>query len=171
MDRLGIAFAFLSVSSPNLSKADRETEIHMVHQINTEGAEIVQRHTNRLGLFASLPLPYTAPAIAEAEFALSELKADGFALSTNYAGIYLGDPAYDPLLEYLDTVGAVVAVHPVKPFGMPKGVNSGLPIPRHGVLHGHDQNIHKHGHARRVRQIPKHSVDLSACRRFFADSI
>lgn len=113
MDRLGIAFAFLSVSSPNLSKADRETEIHMVHQINTKGVEIVQRHTNRLGLFASLPLPYTAPAIAEAEFALSELKADGFALSTNYAGIYLGDPAYDPLLEYLDTVGAVVAVHPV----------------------------------------------------------
>lgn len=129
IDRLGIAFAFLSVSSPNLSKADRETEIHMVHQINTEGAEIVQRHTNRLGLFASLPLPYTAPAIAEAEFTLSELKADGFALSTNYAGIYLGDPAYDPLLEYLDTVGAIVAVHPVEPFGMPKEVNSGLPIP------------------------------------------
>lgn len=113
MDRLSIAFAFLSVSSPNLSKADRETEIHMVHQVNTEGAEIVQRHTNRLGLFTGLPLPYTAPAIAEAEFALSELKADGFALSTNYAGIYLGDPAYDLLLEYLDTVGAVVAVHPV----------------------------------------------------------
>lgn len=129
MDRLGIAFSFLSVSSPNLSKADRETEIRMVRQINLEGAELVREHPDRFGLFAGLPLPHTAEAIEEAEFALDELKADGFGLSTNYAGIYLGDARYDPLMAFLDARGAVVAVHPVKPAGLPKGINGELPIP------------------------------------------
>lgn len=129
MDKLGIAFAFISVSSPNLSKADKETEIKMVHQINLEGADIVKHHPKRLGLFANLPLPHTEEAIEEAKFAINELKADGFGLSTNYAGIYLGDARYDELMEYLNSIGAVVAVHPVKPSGLPKGVNGELPIP------------------------------------------
>ncbi len=129
MDKLGIAFAFISVSSPNLSKADKETEIKMVHQINIEGADIVKHHPKRLGLFANLPLPHTEEAIEEAKFAINTLHADGFGLSTNYAGIYLGDARYDKLMEYLNSIGAVVAVHPVKPSGLPKGVNGELPIP------------------------------------------
>ena len=129
MDKLGIAFAFISVSSPNLSKADKETEIKMVHQINIEGADIVKHHPKRLGLFANLPLPHTEEAIEEAKFAINTLHADGFGLSTNYAGTYLGDARYDKLMEYLNSIGAVVAVHPVKPSGLPKGVNGELPIP------------------------------------------
>lgn len=129
MDKLGIAFAFISVSSPNLSKADKETEIKMVHQINIEGADIVKHHPKRLGLFANLPLPHTEEAIEEAKFAINTFHADGFGLSTNYAGIYLGDARYDKLMEYLNSIGAVVAVHPVKPSGLPKGVNGELPIP------------------------------------------
>lgn len=129
MDKLGIAFAFISVSSPNLSKADKETEIKMVHQINIEGADIVKHHPKRLGLFANLPLPHTEEAIEEAKFAINTLHADGFGLSTNYAGIYLGDARYDKLMEYLNSISAVVAVHPVKPSGLPKGVNGELPIP------------------------------------------
>lgn len=129
MDKLGIAFAFISVSSPNLSKADKETEVAMVHQINLEGYEIVKRHPNRLGLFANLPLPHTKEAIEEAKFANEELSADGYGLSTNYAGIYLGDAKYDELMEYFNSIGAVVAVHPVKPSGLPKGINKELPIP------------------------------------------
>ena len=129
MDKLGIAFAFISVSSPNLSKADKETEIKMVHQINIEGADIVKHHPKRLGLFANLPLPHTDEAIEEAKFAINTLHADGFGLSTNYAGIYLGDARYDKLMEYLNSISAVVAVHPVKPSGLPKGVNGELPIP------------------------------------------
>lgn len=43
MDKPGIAFSLISVSSPNLLKADRETEIDFAHRINIEGAEIVKR--------------------------------------------------------------------------------------------------------------------------------
>lgn len=129
MDKLGIAFSFLSISSPNLSKADRQAETELVHKINQEGADIVKAHPDRFGLFAGLPLPYVEESITEAKFAVAELKADGFGLSTNYAGVYLGDPKFDPLMEYLNSISAVVAVHPVKPGRLPKGVNAELPIP------------------------------------------
>lgn len=129
MDQLGIAFSFLSISSPNLTKADKETEVGMVHQINREGAEIVKAYLDKLGLFAGLPLPHVEEAIAEAKYAFEELKADGFGLSTNYAGVYLGDPQFDPLMDYLNEIGAVIAIHPVKPGRLPKGVNAELPIP------------------------------------------
>ncbi|MGN0528053.1 MAG: amidohydrolase family protein [Eubacterium sp.] len=129
MDKLGIAFSLISVSSPNLAKADRKTEKEMVHTINLEGKEYVNMYPDRLGLFASLPLPNVDDAIEEAEFALKELNADGFGLSTNYAGIYLGDEKYDKLMEFLDSRGVVVAVHPTKPSGLPQGVNKDVPIP------------------------------------------
>lgn len=129
MEKLGIAFAFLSVSSPNLSRADKETEVQMVRQINREGADIVAAHPDKFGLFAGLPLPHTQAAVEEAVYALDALHADGFGLSTNYGGVYLGDPSYDPLMEALNDRGAVVAVHPTKPAGLPAGVNGNVPIP------------------------------------------
>ena len=129
MNQLGIAVSLISVSSPNLSGADRETEKAMVRQINLEGWSYVQRYPERLGLMASLPLPHVEDAIEEASFALRDLHADGFGLSTHYAGIYLGDERYDPLMEYFNTVGAVIVVHPVQPAALPKGVNREVPIP------------------------------------------
>lgn len=129
MDKLGIAFSLISVSSPNLSKADRETEKKMVHQINIEGKAYVDQYPDRLGLFAGLPLPHVDDAVEEAKYALDELHADGFGFSTNYGGIYLGDSTYDALMAFLDTRGAVVAVHPTKPSGLPHGINKDVPIP------------------------------------------
>ncbi|MGN1328067.1 MAG: amidohydrolase family protein, partial [Eubacterium sp.] len=129
MDRLGIAFSLISVSSPNLSKADRETEKAMVHQINIEGKEYVDEYPTRLGLFAELPLPHVDDAIEEAKFALEELCADGFGLSTHYDGIYLGDSTYDRLMEFFNDRGVVIAIHPTKPSGLPHGINRDVPIP------------------------------------------
>jgi len=129
MDKLGIAFSLISVSSPNLSGADQTTEVEMVHKINLEGKEYVDAYPDRLGLFASLPLPHVKESIEEARFALDELKADGFGLSTHYAGKYLGDPGYDELMEFLSSRKAVIAVHPVKPSAVPAGMNENVPIP------------------------------------------
>lgn len=49
-----------------------------------------------------ISVPHTDAAIKEAKFALDELGADGFGLSTHYAGVYLGDSGYDPLMELLN---------------------------------------------------------------------
>ena len=129
MDRFGVAFALISVSSPNLSRVDRETETRMVHQINIEGKGYVDQYPDRLGLFAGLPLPHVEDAIEEAEFALDELHCDGFSLTTNYAGLYLGDPRLDPLMRFLNDRRSVVAIHPTKPAELPQGGNEDVPIP------------------------------------------
>lgn len=129
MDALGIAFSFISVSSPNCSRAERAVERDYVRRINDEGAAIVNRYPDRLGLLASLPLPHVEDSIAEATYALDMLHADGFGLSTHYAGVYLGHPSYDPLMDWLDKRSAVITVHPVKPAALPQDVNDTVPIP------------------------------------------
>jgi predicted TIM-barrel fold metal-dependent hydrolase len=74
----------------------------------------------RVGGFAVLPLPDVAASLAELTYALDELHLDGVSLLTNYAGRYLGDPAFAPLLEELDRRATIVHVHPNLPPPMPQ---------------------------------------------------
>lgn len=115
MDRTGIAVAMLSVSSPGVLLPDPDETSELARTVNEEGAGLVRAHPDRFGLFASLPLPFVDAAVAEAAFALDELRADGIALETNYQGTYVGDPAFFPLLAELDRRGAVVHLHPTSP--------------------------------------------------------
>ena len=77
MDQLGIAVSLISVSSPNLSGADQETEKAMVRQINLEGWSYVQRYPERLGLMASLPLPHVEDAIDRYDGPVLLIHGDG----------------------------------------------------------------------------------------------
>lgn len=129
MDALGIAFSFISISSPNLAKAPKDEECSLVRRINIEGYGYVKKHPDRLGLFASLPLPHVSEAVKEAAFAHNKLRCDGFGLSTNYGGVYLGDERLEPLMAYLNKIGAVIAVHPTQAPVEPDKINLTIPIP------------------------------------------
>jgi predicted TIM-barrel fold metal-dependent hydrolase len=115
MDATGVAVALLSVSSPGFVLGDSARTRDLVRQVNDEGAALVGQHPDRFGLFASVPLPDVAAAVAEAVHALDDLHADGIALETNYGGTYLGDPAFRPLLAELHRRAAVVVLHPTSP--------------------------------------------------------
>jgi predicted TIM-barrel fold metal-dependent hydrolase len=50
--------------------------------------------------------------VAEIGYALDELRLAGVSLFASYGEKFLGDPAFDPVLEALDARAAVVFVHP-----------------------------------------------------------
>lgn len=115
MDRLDIRTAMLSISSPGVHFGDDATARSLARSVNEQGAALVRDHPGRFGLFAALPLPDVDGALAEAVYAFDELSADGVAVETNHHGIYMGDPALDPLMVELDRRQAVVFMHPTSP--------------------------------------------------------
>jgi len=115
MDRLGIATAILSVSSPGVHFGDDIRARQLSRRINDEGRRLCDAYPERFGFFASLPLPDVQGAIAEATRALDVLNADGIVVETNHHGVYLGDPCLEPLYSELNRRAAVVFVHPTSP--------------------------------------------------------
>jgi Amidohydrolase len=75
---------------------------------HSTGAALVAAHPDRFGLFASLPVPDVSGAQAELRHALDDLGAEGVTLESHAHGVYLGDPRYAPLLEFMfDTARTV----------------------------------------------------------------
>src|SRR5215213_866286 len=74
MDRVGIATAMLSVSSPGVAFGGNP--VVWARSVNETGARAVRDHPRRFGLFASLPLPDADAALAEVAYALDRLGAD-----------------------------------------------------------------------------------------------
>ncbi|WP_410665366.1 amidohydrolase family protein [Amycolatopsis sp. lyj-84] len=79
---------------------------------NDYGAAVVARHPDRFGLLAALPTDDPAAALDEAVRGRDTLGADGFAVTANYNGTYLGTDDLFPLWEQLNEWGSVVFVHP-----------------------------------------------------------
>lgn len=127
MDRIGIATSMLSISSPGVHLADDGACIDLARQVNEAGRKAVVDHPGRFGHLAALPLPDVDAAIGEIAHCCDRLHVDGFALLTNVAGTYLGDPSFAPVFRELDRRGARVFVHPTAPacwehtsFGRPR---------------------------------------------------
>ena len=115
MDALSIRTAMLSISSPGVHFGDDLAARRLARSVNEQGADMVHSREGRFGLFAALPLPDVAGSISEAIHALDHLGADGVTMETNSGGLYLGDPALDPLMQLLDRRRAVVFIHPTSP--------------------------------------------------------
>ncbi len=109
MDRHGIATAILSISAPGFPVAD---PAGLCRLCNEDAAAVVQRHPQRFGQFASLPLPDVDASLKELDYAFDHLQPDGICLMTNYGDRYLGDPVFAPVFETLEQKQAVVYVHP-----------------------------------------------------------
>lgn len=115
MDRLGIALAVLSISSPGVHFGDDRSARRLAREVNIEGARVRKAHPQRFGQFASLPLPDVAGALDEIAYAFDTLGADGVILESNSNGIYPGDAELEPVFAELDRRGAVVLMHPTSP--------------------------------------------------------
>jgi aminocarboxymuconate-semialdehyde decarboxylase len=115
MDAQRIATAVLSLTAPGVTGWEAAGRRAMARRVNEFGADLVTRWPDRFGSFATLPLPDLEGALRELDYAFDVLRADGVILLSNYAGHYLGDPAFGPLWAELDRRAAVVFIHPAKP--------------------------------------------------------
>jgi len=105
MERTGVAAQLISNCSP-VTKSDA------IVASNTHGASLVKDHPKHFGLMAMLPLADPARAVVEIPRASEELGADGFAALSNFDGVYLGDPRFEPVWAELDRLGATLFIHP-----------------------------------------------------------
>ncbi|MBP3884089.1 MAG: amidohydrolase [Olsenella sp.] len=129
MDETGQRFCILSISTPHINRGDDATSARLARSINDELAAICRRHPESLGFSATLPVPAVEASIDEARRAFDELGALGVKVPSNGAGTYLGDPALDPLMEFLDGRKAVVTIHPSLAPAAPEGIFTAGPAP------------------------------------------
>jgi 6-methylsalicylate decarboxylase len=115
MDSQEVATGILSLTAPSVVGWDQSERREMARRVNEYTADLVAKRPDRFGHFATLPVPDVDGALRELEHALDTLRADGVILLANYAGTYLGDPAFEPIWTELDRRRAVVFVHPGQP--------------------------------------------------------
>ncbi|QYE36360.1 amidohydrolase [Polymorphobacter sp. PAMC 29334] len=119
MAKSQIATGILSVSMPGVHLGDDHDARRMARICNDFTADVVSRHAGRFGFFAVLPLPDLDGAMAEVAHAFDDLHADGVVLLANARGTYLGDPAWDTLMDELNRRKAVIFEHPADLPGPP----------------------------------------------------
>jgi 6-methylsalicylate decarboxylase len=112
MDKYWIALAMVSLAQPGVGFLPADKAAAFARRCNDYAAELIALYPRRFGCFALLPMHDIDAAIAEARYCLETLHFDGISLFASYGEKFLGDPAFDPLLSYLDASAAVVHVHP-----------------------------------------------------------
>ncbi len=127
MDSNHISTGVLSLSTPGPNLGDDAEGRVLTKQVNERLAGMVKERPDRFGMFASVPLPDIDGSLEAIRHAYDELATDGVVLLTNTRGIYLGDPAFEPVMAELNRRKAVVLIHPGPLPGPPiKGIHPSL---------------------------------------------
>jgi len=114
MDYNGIARAVVSISNPGIALKDGKKAAAIARRCNDYIKQMITDHPDRFDGFAAMPMPDVMAALDEIKYAFDRLNLAGIGLLTNYEGMYLGDPHFDPILAELDARNAVVFVHPTR---------------------------------------------------------
>ncbi|KAE9376329.1 amidohydrolase 2 [Stipitochalara longipes BDJ] len=112
-----ISKSIISISSPgvHLFPGSKNSNINLARECNDFAHDLVSRHPEKFGFWASLPLPDVEGSLAEIAHCTRELNATGFVLETNHDGAYLGDPSLDAVFAELNRVKAKLFIHPTTP--------------------------------------------------------
>jgi len=124
MAELGIAGAVLNpLSVAGVHHGDDADARHLTRSVNEALAKFASGAPERLGFFATLPVPDVDGAVREMAHALDALHADGVVLLSHQNGVYVGDPRCEPLYAEMNRRGVVCFVHPTIPPYFPGGLD------------------------------------------------
>ena len=115
MDAAGVDVQVLSLTAPGLEQFDAATATALSKKTNDHLAESIQRHPDRFMGFAALAPQDPEGAANELERAMKELGFKGWNTHSNYAGAYLDDKEYWPILEKAEELDALIYIHPTAP--------------------------------------------------------
>lgn len=127
MNSAGISVALTSITAPGIHFGDNSEARELARECNEDSYQRTKEHPESFGFFAILPMPDIDGSLLEIKYAFDVLGADGIVLmSSHLDGTYLGDPAFDAVMEELDRRKAVVFVHPQIPT---TGITHNVTIP------------------------------------------
>ena len=112
MDTHGIEVALTSLAQPGVGFGTQASARLLARRCNDYAAELIARWPRRFGAFSTVPMWSTQGALDEIAHCLDVLTFDGVSLFASYGDKFLGDQAFDPVLEMLNERAAVVFVHP-----------------------------------------------------------
>jgi predicted TIM-barrel fold metal-dependent hydrolase len=112
MDRAGMQMQVLSACPQMPYVEDAGKAAGAARFVNDQYAELVERHRDRFGAFAALPMPHIEKSIGEMRLALDELGMAGVAINTTVLGRALVEPDYEPIFAELNGRSAVLYLHP-----------------------------------------------------------
>src|SRR5580704_2690450 len=112
MDRAMVDMQVLSACPQVPYAEDAAKAVAAARFINGQYAGLADRYPDRFRAFAALPMPHIDASVAEMRRALGELDMTGIAMNTSVLGHALVDPDYEPIFSELNTMSAVLYLHP-----------------------------------------------------------
>ena len=120
MDAAGIELAVLSVTTPGVQvEPVARTAILRARAANDFLATVIQRHPQRYGGFAHLPLQDPEAAADELSRCVNDLGFSGAMINGHSNGHYLDEDMFQPFWERVQALDVPVYLHPADPFDMP----------------------------------------------------
>jgi predicted TIM-barrel fold metal-dependent hydrolase len=112
MDRFGIEKALTSLAQPGVQFCKPAEAKALARRCNDYAAELSTKWPKRFGAFGTVSMWDVRDAVDEIGYAIDTLKFSGVSLFASYDGKFLGDAAFDPVMEALNARDGVVFVHP-----------------------------------------------------------
>jgi predicted TIM-barrel fold metal-dependent hydrolase len=112
MDKFDVETALMSLGQPGVQFCKPAEARTLARRCNDYSAELNAKHGKRFGAFGTISMWNVADAVEEVGYCLDKLKFSGVSLFASYEGKFLGDAAFDPVMEALNARDGVVFVHP-----------------------------------------------------------
>lgn len=106
---------------------DKAEAVETTRNCNKYGVELAKQYPEKFAVLVSLPLPEILESIQEIRYCRDVLDTHGFALLTNYRGVYLGSELLDPVMEELNRQPTLVTIHPTLPWKNVPGAAENCP--------------------------------------------